>query len=76
MCFGSYLSPLLAKPDKPELHYDYTFQCGVSEGMEAIKKKLANLKSEKEAADEKADEAEAQKKEAEARADAVRNWAV
>lgn len=41
--------------------------------MEAIKKKLANLKEEKEAAIEKADEIEAQKKESDARADAVRN---
>ena len=40
--------------------------------MEAIKKKLANLKEEKESAYEKADEAEAKKKEAESRADAVR----
>lgn len=39
--------------------------------MEQIKKKLANLKSEKEAAEERAEDAEAQKKEAEARADAV-----
>ena len=42
--------------------------------MEAIKKKLANLKEEKETALERAEDAEAQKKEAEARADAVRSW--
>lgn len=39
--------------------------------MEAIKKKLASLKQDKEAAVEDADEAKAQAKEAEARADAV-----
>ena len=39
--------------------------------MEQIKKKLANLKDEKEAAVERAEEAEAEKKETEARADAV-----
>ncbi len=39
--------------------------------MEQIKKKLASLKDEREAAVERADEAEAQKKEVEARADAV-----
>ena len=40
--------------------------------MEAIKKKLASLKGEKEAADERAEDAEAQRKEAEAKYDAVR----
>ena len=39
--------------------------------MEQIKKKLASLKDEKEAAIERAEEAEREKKEAEARADAV-----
>lgn len=39
--------------------------------MEAIKKKLAALKEEKEVAVERAEEAEAQRKEAEERADAV-----
>lgn len=41
--------------------------------MEAIKKKLAILKEEKEAAVEKAEEAERQKKDAQARAEAVSN---
>lgn len=40
--------------------------------MEAIKKKLASLKEEKEKAVEKCEEAEAQKKESDARAEAVR----
>lgn len=40
--------------------------------MEQIKKKLASLKDEREAAVERAEEAEAQKKEADARAEAVR----
>ena len=44
--------------------------------MEQIKKKLAKLKDEKDAAEERADDAEAQKKEAEARADAVRSVVV
>ncbi len=39
--------------------------------MEQIKKKLAALKTEKEDAIERAEEAEKEKKEAEARADAV-----
>ena len=39
--------------------------------MEQIKKKLANLKDEKERALEKAEDAEAERKEADARADAV-----
>lgn len=39
--------------------------------MEQIKKKLNTLKEEREAAVEKAEEAEAQKKEAEERADVV-----
>ena len=39
--------------------------------MEAIKKKLANLKEEKEAALERADECEAKRKEADERAEAV-----
>ena len=39
--------------------------------MEAIKKKLAILKEEKEAAVEKAEEAERQKKDAQSRAEAV-----
>ena len=40
--------------------------------MDQIKKKLAALKEEKEQAHERADDAEREKKEAEARADAVR----
>ena len=39
--------------------------------MDQIKKKLASLKEEKEIACERAEEAEREKKEAEARADAV-----
>lgn len=39
--------------------------------MEAIKKKLSALKDEKEAAVERAEDAEREKKEAEAKADAV-----
>lgn len=41
--------------------------------MDQIKKKLAALKDEREAAVERADDAEAQRKEAEGRADAVRS---
>lgn len=44
--------------------------------MDQIKKKLAALKDEREAAVEKADEAEAQRKEADARAEAVRSRAL
>ena len=42
--------------------------------MEAIKKKLASLKEEKEAAIERADDSAAMKKEAEERADIVSTW--
>lgn len=44
--------------------------------MEAIKKKLAALKDEKEAAIERAEEAEQQKKEAEAKNEQVSWWGV
>ena len=51
-------------------HTDYSLALIII-AMEQIKKKLATLKDEKEAAIEKADEAEAQRKEAEAKAEAV-----
>ena len=44
--------------------------------MEAVKKKLSQLKEEKEIAIERAEEAEKEKKEAEGRADQVRHLVV